>query len=399
MLSDIRVLDFTHVFMGPSCTQLLGDFGADVIKVESPRGDISRSVIVDEDGLDNPIFQSVNRNKRSVVLDLKREGGRKALLSLAATADVVVSNFRPGALDRLGVGESAIREVRPDIIWATGTGYGHAGPYCEKGGQDALAQAYSGVMYRAAEFGHPPAVYPTAICDYITGMHLFQGILLALKHRERTGEGQRIDVSLYDSMLHLQMQEAAMRLNREQEINWGGMPLTGVFPTRDSAICVVGGFHPHRLKALATALDAEEILDNPLFATLESRFRNRPALQEILRTKLLENTTAHWISKLEEQDILCAPVRNLSEALEDPQTVLNDMLIEMDHPVSGTVRMVGNPIHMSTPSWKVTRPAPTLGQHTEDVLRSIGYSDVDLDQLRNTGAISQCTGREVARSQ
>lgn len=191
-LSGITVVDFTQVFMGPSCTQLLGDYGADVIKVERPgTGDIARTSIPDPAGLDNPIFLSINRNKRSISIDTRTEEGLKAVQELVRGADVVVSNFRAGVMERLGLGYEALRELSPRIIWASGTGFGTSGPYAHKGGQDAIAQAYSGVMWRRVADDDPVTLYPTTLCDYTTGMHLLQGILLALLHRDRTGRGRR----------------------------------------------------------------------------------------------------------------------------------------------------------------------------------------------------------------
>lgn len=371
VLDDVLVIDFTQVFMGPSCTQLLGDFGADVIKIERPQvGDITRSAVPDRDGQDNPLFQSVNRNKRSLAVDLRTAAGRDATLALAREADVVVNNFRPGVLERLGLGESDFRAVRPDLIWAAGTGYGPAGPYVTKGGQDALAQAYSGVMARAAQSASQAAVYPTAICDYAAGMHLFQGVLLALRHRDRTGEGQRVEVSLFDSMLHLQMQEAAMRLNRGYEVNWGMMPFTGVFATKDGALCLVGGFHPDPIAALSSCLEmGDDFRKREEFATLAGQFEHRVEIQSLLADRLVARTTAEWITLLERHDLLCAPVWDLSTTLDDPQPQLNQMIVTGDHPVSGTVRMVGNPIHLSaTPAEPYRLPAPLLGQHTSEIL-------------------------------
>jgi crotonobetainyl-CoA:carnitine CoA-transferase CaiB-like acyl-CoA transferase len=273
-LSGITVLDFTQVFMGPSCTQLLGDYGAEVIKVERPEvGDLSRSSIPDPAGLDNPIFLSINRNKRSLSVDTRTPEGKGVIRRLVEDADVVVSNFRSGVMERLGFGYDALREINPGIIWASGTGFGERGPYSHKGGQDVIAQAYSGVMWRRESEDIPLSVYPTTLCDYTTGMHLMQGILLALLARERTGEGQKVEVAMYDSMLHMQMQEACTQLNRGREVNWAAMPLSGVFPTTDGAVCMVGAFKQHPLRDISVALELDEDLsERPEFATLERQF-------------------------------------------------------------------------------------------------------------------------------
>ncbi|GHE48587.1 CoA transferase [Streptomyces longispororuber] len=388
-LHGVTVLDFTHIVMGPCCTQLLGDFGADVLKIEKPdKGDMTRTTIPDPAGFDNPIFLSLNRNKRSVAVDVRADAGRDAVLGLARTADVVVSNFRPGVMERLGFGWEALRELNPRLIWAAGSGFGPRGPYRHKGSQDAVTQAFTGVMHRRSSPELPLSVYPTALCDFSAGMHLVQGILLALLARARTGRGQRVDVSLYDSMLAMQMQEAAVRLNRGYEVNWGTMPLTGVFETQDGALCFVGGFHPDPIPALADALELGEALTGrPEFATWESQFAHRPELGRIFAERLRTGTTAHWLRRLEAANVLCAPVRDLAEALRDPQTVLNGMLLELTHPTAGTVQVLGAPVHLSETPARIRHVPPRLGEHSDAVLREAGYDERRITDLRASGVL------------
>ncbi|MGW3955575.1 CaiB/BaiF CoA transferase family protein [Streptomyces sp. NPDC004752] len=388
-LSGITVIDFTQVFMGPSCTQLLGDYGADVIKVERPgTGDISRTSIPDPAGLDNPIFLSINRNKRSISVDTRTDEGRQIVRDLVRTADVVVSNFRAGVMERLGLGYEALRALNPRLIWASGTGFGTDGPYRHKGGQDAVAQAYSGVMWRRVAEDDPLTLYPTTLCDYTTGMHLLQGILLALLHRDRTGEGQKVEVSMYDSMLHMQMQEACQLLNRGSEINWAAMPLTGVFQTTDGALCMVGGFTANPLHHISLALELDEDLGKrPQFATLEQQFAARPELQRIFAERIAGNTTAYWVKRLEEQDVLCAPVHSLEQTLADEQTAVNNMIVEMDHPVAGRIRALNAPIHLSAGPAAVHRVPPRLGQHGAEVLGELGYRPEQIALLREKGVL------------
>ncbi|MFE4413262.1 CaiB/BaiF CoA transferase family protein [Streptomyces sp. NPDC056821] len=383
-LSGVTVIDFTQVFMGPSCTQMLGDYGADVIKVERPgTGDISRTSIPDPAGLDNPIFLSINRNKRSIAIDTRTEEGRQAVQELVRSADVVVSNFRAGVMERLGLGYEALRAVNPRIIWASGTGFGTEGPYAHKGGQDAIAQAYSGVMWRRVSDDDPIALYPTTLCDYTTGMHLLQGILLALLHRDRTGEGQKVEVSMYDSMLHMQMQEACQQLNRGSEINWAAMPLTGVFPTTDGALIMVGGFKANPLHHISRALELDEDLsERPEFATLDLQFAHRPELQRIFAEAVACNTTDYWVKRLEDEDILCAPVRSLEQTLDDEQTAVNKMIVEMDHPVAGRIRTLNTPLHLSAAPAEVRQVPPRLGEHGAEVLGELGYTAEQIELLR-----------------
>jgi formyl-CoA transferase len=361
--------------MGPSCTQLLGDYGADVIKIERPGvGDLSRSSISDPDALDNPIFLSINRNKRSVSVDTRTKAGVEVIHRLVRDADVVVSNFRSGVMERIGFGYDRLREINPRLIWASGTGFGPRGPYAHKGGQDVIAQAYSGVMWRRESEEVPLSVYPTTLADYTTGMHLLQGILLALIARNTTGEGQRVEVNMYDSMLHMQMQEACMQLNRGREINWAAMPLSGVFGTTDGAVCMVGAFKQNPLRDISVALELDEDLSQrPEFATLDEQIRHRPQLRAIFRARFATNSTDYWVKRLESQDILCAPVRTLEEALADEQTIVNQMIVEMDHPTAGRVRALAAPIRLSASPPQVRRVPPRLGEHNAEVLAEHGY--------------------------
>ncbi|MET4899952.1 CoA transferase [Paenarthrobacter sp. CC6] len=388
-LDGIKIVDFTQVFMGPSCTQLLGDYGADIIKVERPgAGDISRNSFPDQDGQDNPIFLSINRNKRSVSVDTRTDEGREVLHRLMADADVVVSNFRSGVMERMGFGYEDLRAKNPGIIWASGTGFGPEGPYSHKGGQDAIAQAYSGVMWRRESEDAKPAIYPTTLCDYITGMHLMQGILLALRTRETSGTGQKVEVTMYDSMLHLQMQEACMQLNRGYEVNWGAMPLSGVFETTNGAVCMVGGFTPDPLARISDALDLDEDLtERPGFATLEQQFKNKPALQAIFREHFATNTTEYWTAKLEEQGLLNAPVHTLEQALADAQTEANGMIVEAEHPTVGTVKMLNAPIRLSATPPTIRRTAPRLGEHNVEVLLENGFDEETIERLQQLGVL------------
>ena len=383
-LHGVRVIDLTQVMLGPTATQMLGDYGADVIKVERPgSGDLSRWSIPDDPaGLDNPVFCSLNRNKRSIALDLKKEQGREVVRDLARTADVIVNNFRPGVMERLGLSYPRLKAINPRIIFAVGTGFGTRGPYAHKGGQDVLAQAMTGVMMRKSDPAHPLSIYSTALADYAAGMHLVQGILLAIIQRERSGEGQFVDVSLYDSMLAMQMQEAAMWLMRKQALNWGAMPLTGVFETRDGAVVMVGAFKENPLRDICTALEIEDLSQEERFANMEGMRQNRSELQTIFRQRLAEESTAHWIGALEKQDVLCSPVSTLAVALADPQTEENEMVVEIAQESAETVRVVGSPINLSNAPFAVRHAPPRLGEHSEEILAELGYDRERISHLR-----------------
>jgi len=372
-LAGIRILDFTQVMLGPCATQMLGDFGADVIKIERPgAGDLSRNFFGErsEEALNNAVYSSLNRNKRSIEIDTKSEAGRQMIYDLVRQSDVVVDNFRAGVMDRLGFGYLRLSEINPRIICACGTGFGETGPYAHKGGQDVLAQAMSGVMEKTADPSVPRSIYPTTLCDYTAGMHLVQGVLAALLAREKTGRGQKVSVSLYDSMIAMQMQEAAQWTKHRQILNWAAMPLTGVFETTDGALVLVGAFKANPLRDICVALDLEDL--SPQYPDLASQRANKPYLQQRFREAIATNTTAHWIARLEEQDLLCAPVRALGEALDDPQTSINGMLLDFDHPVLGAMTVVGSPVHLSDAPLELRHAPPRLGEHTEQVIAEFG---------------------------
>ena len=386
-LDGVRVIDFTQVMLGPCATQMLGDYGADVIKIERPgSGDLSRWAITDPAGPDNPVFASLNRNKRSIALDLRGEAGKAIVHDLVRGADVVVNNFRAGVMERMGFGYAELRAINKRIIYAFGSGFGPTGPNAHKGGQDVLAQALTGVMMRKSDAAHPLAIYPTALADYSAGMHLVQGILLALLQRQRSGEGQAINVSLYNSMLAMQMQEAAMWLMRERELNWGAMPLSGAFATSDGALVMVGAFKTNPLQEICAALGLDDLSADPRYDSAPKQAEQRSALQAIFRARFASDTTSHWIERLESRDLLCAPVRSLAEALADPQTLVNRMVAEAARG-DGSVRFVASPIDLSAAPFAIRRLPPTIGEHGEAILGELGYDAARVAELRSTGVL------------
>jgi formyl-CoA transferase len=396
-LSGVRVLDFTQVMMGPCATQMLADYGADVIKIERPgAGDLSRSSIADDpDGLDNPVFRSLNRNKRSIALDLRGEAGKAVVFDLVRHADVVVNNFRAGVMERMGFGYEALSRLNPRIICAFGSGFGQTGPLSHKGGQDVLAQAMSGVMARKPDQSLPTSLYATALADYSAGMHLVQGILLALMQREKTGHGQQISVSLYDSMLAMQMQEASMWLQRKRELNWGAFPLTGVFDTSDGAVVIVGAFKANPLQDICRALDLPDLSADPATATFAGQMKNKAELHRQFRSRLSTNTTAYWLARLEEQDLLCAPVQTLAEALASEQTAVNGMVVSLAANGSAKgdrrnepLRLVGSPIAMEADAFQLRHAPPGLGEHGAEILGELGYAPDRIAALRAAKVLS-----------
>ena len=372
-LDGVRVADFTWVWAGPFCTLQLAHLGAEVIRVESAtRLCVTRLLPPFKSFEPGPnrsgYFNQYNQGKRSITLDLKRPEAIEVAKRLCAASDIVVENFAAGVMDRMGLGYEDCRALNPRIVYAVGTGFGETGPYAHKGGQDVLAQAMSGVMARKADPSHPLATYATALADYSAGMHMVQGILLALLQRAQTGVGQKISVSLYNSMLAMQMQEAAMILMRDREVNWAAMPLSGVFECADHPLVLVGAFKANPLRDICAALELPDLSLEPRFANLEQQFAHKGELQGLLRERFRTRPRDHWLARLEAQDLLCAPVRDMREVLVDPQTVHNAMVMEGPAAAETRYRFIASPITMSAAPVALNRVPPRLGEHTEEVL-------------------------------
>ena len=383
-LSGIRILDFSQIMMGPVATQLLADHGADVLKIERPgTGDIFRHSLVDPDGTEHPAFGAVNRNKRSLVIDVRAPEGLALIDDLVRVADVVVNNYRPGVMDRLGLGYERLAGLNPRIVYAQGSGFGTEGAYVRKGGQDILAQALTGAMSHKADPDHPTAIYPISLADYSAGMNMVQGILMALLQRERTGRGQRVEVSLYDSLLAMQILEATMALMGRATLNWARMPLVGTFATADGEIVLVGAFKPNPLRDICAALDLEDLSQHPDFSTMADQAAHRSRLQSILVEAIGRFESVEVIERLEAQDILCAPVRTLNEALEDPHT--EPMITEIPRPGRAPLRSVASPVHLPDTPAAPHRPPPGLGEGAADALAECGIAPERVAALTAAG--------------
>lgn len=380
-LDGITVLDFTQIELGPCATQVLGDFGADVIKIERPPdGDLARVHMKAPNG-ESAVFWSLNRNKRSVAIDVRTPQGREAIYRLARRADVVVHNFRPGVMERLGFGPEQLRAINPRLIYAFGSGYGPTGPYRDKGGQDVLAQAMSGIASRRADPDAPPEPCSTPIADFTAGMLLVQAILLALLARERTREGQVVHVSLLDAMLATQLQEATVSLNLGERLNWGAMPLSGTFQTRDGYVVMVGAFKPNPLQEICRGLGIEDLSADPRYATHEAHVAHRGDLQTRFREEFRKRTTQQAVQALEAVDILCSPVNSIEAALADPQVEHNRMIVEMPHPDLGSIKTVGIPVKMEGTPGSVRLAPPRVGEHTREVLAELGFPPEEIEAM------------------
>lgn len=391
-LEGVKIVDLTQVQFGPCATQVLGDFGADIVKIERPGvGDISRSTdpfITEEDG-ESAYFMALNRNKKSIAIDIRKPEGREVFLRLVSEADVLVHNFRPDVMKRMGFDAQTLHERFPRLIYASGSGFGSSGPLAHKGGQDLLAQSLSGLVMRNPDAAGRPQLYPTALGDFSGGMILAQGILMALYAREKTGRGDAIELNLLDTLMAMQQQEVTQWLLREREVNWVRQYLIDVFETADGAVTLVGVFRDNPLAAVCKALELENLSLREEYSTLARQMENRQKLWLELGKGFSKYTTAECVERLDSVDILCAEVNTLDAAVNQPQIVHNGFLIDFEHPVHGRVRTSGNPLRMASTHSVATAPPPLLGQHSTEILTSLGFSETEIGSLIDTGVVQQ----------
>lgn len=385
-LSGISILDFSHLLQGPFATQLLADLGADVIKIERPgAGDLFRSLTFRNKwvgGSESPNFLAWNRNKRSLALNLKSPAARNIIMDLAKEADVVIQNFRPGVMDRLGYGYEDFREVNPRIVYCSGSGYGEDGPYVSRPGQDMLIQGLTGIMAATGQKSAPPTPVGAGFSDQIGAMNMVYGILAALLWRERSGQGQEVKINLLAGMLAHQNQEMVMAMNFGEDferpdsgIGHPGMDAPfGTYPTKDGWVTIA--MSP--FAKLVEVLDDDSLLafDDP--ATL---FDKRDEVWEKLASATASWTTADLIEALLAADIWCGEVKSHLEAAADPQVAHLGLIQSYQHPQAGDVKVVGPSIDMSATPPSIRRPAPLVGEHTREILRARGWSSEDIETL------------------
>ena len=390
-LSGVTVLDLSRILAGPYCTMVLGDLGAEVLKVEPPNGDDSRGWGPPFVEGESAYFLAVNRNKRSICINLKRASGRDLLHRLAGKADVLVENFRPGTLDRLGFSYETIRSARPEIIYCSISGYGHSGPLRQRPGYDAVMQGEGGWMSLTGEPDGPPLKVGASLADIFTGTMAAQGILAALHQRATTGKGQKVDVALFDSVLatlcyqaqgYLLTGEVPERLgNRHPSLS----PYE-TFQTADGYV-IVGVGNDSLWVSFCRAVGRPD-LDEPRFKTNALRVENYVELKKLLVPMFRNGSTQHWLGVLEPAEIPAGRVRSVPEALSNPQVADRQMLIEVEHPTVGRMRMTGNPIKMSGLPDAPVLPPPLFGQHTEEVLaEKLNLGSEEIEALREEGAL------------
>ncbi|HLZ57814.1 MAG TPA: CoA transferase [Ktedonosporobacter sp.] len=390
-LAGMRVIELTQIMAGPFCGMLLADLGAEVIKIENPRGgDDSRRMAPPYYHGESAAFLAMNRNKYGVALDIRTQEGKDLLWRLLATADVLIENFRPGTMERLGFSYEVVHAQYPRLIYCSISGYGHTGPYHERGGFDLVAQAASG-MISVTGSAEEPAKVGVPISDLNAGLFASHAILAALLYRGRSGEGQYIDTSLFEASLAYTIWESneywatgtpPQRLGTAHRI---AAPYQ-VFATGDGRIAI-GAANQRNWERLVQAIERPDLLDNPLFASNSERMDNLDELVETLTTTLQTRNTDAWLRALEAADVPCGPVLALDQVYQHPQVQARHMDLEIEHPIAGRVHAIGFPVKYSATPGQIYRPAPVLGQHTFTILHSIGISEEQCDQLESSGVI------------
>lgn len=390
-LEGVRVLDFTQMMLGPWGTQFLGDMGAEVIKIERPQvGEWERGLLAMGEllGGDSPFFLAMNRNKKSVTVNLKDPRGKEIIYDLIKDIDLVAENFRPGVLDRLGLGYADLKRINPSLVYVAGSGYGPDGPYVDRPGQDLLVQSLAGIVTYTGRADDPPTPTATSFVDASTAlMFAFAGVT-GLFHKERTGEGQRIDVSLFNTAIALQCQELAAFMNLDKRFNrsregigspWLSAPY-GIYRTQDGYMAI----SMNSLSVLGELLNLAELAS---YDTPEDAYAKRDEIKLLIQARMEDRTTAAWLEHFASRDIWCAQVQDFEDLMVDPQVAHNELIQTIDHPTAGPIKVIGMPVVFSETPGTIRLAPPTVGQHTDEVLSKLGYSAEKLHGLRNERVI------------
>jgi crotonobetainyl-CoA:carnitine CoA-transferase CaiB-like acyl-CoA transferase len=391
-LSGVKVLDFTHLLQGPFATQMLGDLGADVIKVERKgTGDSYRAWTflkywVGE--TESPCYMAFNRNKRSLALDLKLPESKEVIYKLAEECDVVVENFRPGVMEKLGFGYEDFKKINPRIIYCSSTGYGQDGPYVNRPGQDLMIQSLSGLTTLTGRKDAPPTPLGTGIADQLGAYNIVYGLLSSLYYREKTGKGQKLEINLFQCLLTHQLQEFAVTLNSgklfERPLSGiahpGQSAPFGIYQTADGYMCI--SVNP--IPLLAEVLGDAGLND---FNDPQTLYDQRDEVFYRIQASVIKQTTAYWVEKMLERDMWVSEVKNHLEVEEDPQAVHLEAFSSYQHPTAGEVRTVNIPIKFSETPGDIRRHPPLIGEHNEEILRELGYSDETISAMKLNGVI------------
>ncbi|MEW2502904.1 CaiB/BaiF CoA transferase family protein [Amycolatopsis sp. CA-161197] len=402
----IRILDFTQLEQGPSATQVLADFGAEVIKIERiDVGEIGRNQQPLLAAGFSPHWSATNRNKKSITVDVKSDAGRELILGLARDADIVASNFRPGVMDRLGLGWEQLSAVNPRIIVAYATGYGLSGPYAHRRGQDLAAQAVSGLMALTGTQDTGPVPTGTFMIDYLASMQFAQGMMIALAARERTGRGQVVDSNLLNAAITSHLQEAATYLNTGRRFprptagvaHPGNTALYGYYEAADGLwFTLIGEYfvdHPWQRAARACGLSEKDVND-PRFQTVEGLLEHTRETWQLLAEAVAKFPREEIMARFEAEDVLVAPVNDYDDLFTDPQVVHNELVIEGDVDGVGRVKWIGMPITLSDTPARLRAVPPKIGEHNEEVFTAAGLAEERIAALKNAGVIGSESDRE-----
>ncbi len=389
-LEGIRILDFSHVYQGPVGTQILADYGADVIKVERPGGgDWSRAWGPFVKDVSLP-FANLNRNKRSVTVDMKQEDGKEIVRKLVKSSDVLVHNFRQGVMEKLGFGYDDLKEINPSLIYAASSGWGDTGPYAERrrAGHDMMARAEGGWFIFYDE--EKPPIPGGISVDYPAGLNLMIGILTALVHRLRSGEGQYLSTDLLSVAFHAHAWDAASRLNAEKidrpaAVGGTEAAINKAFQTADGFIEISPVFSGNALRDISTAIGLGDLSKRPEFSSEDLQVENKELLNRLLAQEFLKKTTEVWMAELESQGVLCARINSFEDAARDPQIACNNMIVSMEDPDVGELKLLGTPVRLKGTPPRLQKFPPRLGQHNRDVALEIGYSQDQIDRLVEKG--------------
>ncbi len=391
-LEGIRVLDLTRVLAGPYCTMMLGDLGAEIIKVEAPgKGDDSRQFGPYQGG-ESAYFMSLNRNKKSLTLNLKSKLGKEVLMDLVSKVDVLVENFRPGTMEKLGIGYESLKQINPSLIYAASSGFGHSGPYSQRPAYDGVVQAMGGIMSITGQRGGMPTRVGPSIGDIAAGLFTTIGVLSALIYKNETGIGQKIDVAMLDCQVAMLENAIARYVVTKEVPKPAGNRHTSIVPfepfdTADSQIVIAVGNDGLWVK-YCDVCGLESIADDSRFSTNPNRNENYEELRPILSAKMLEKTTEQWQKLLDDAGIPNGPINSIDKVIENEQVLAREMIVDVRHPVAGQLKMPGVAIKLSETPGAVRFAAPILGEHNHEILQHyLGYDAEKIKELIEAGAL------------
>ncbi len=392
-LAGVKVLELAQIMAGPTSGMLLADLGADVVKVERiPGGDDTRTMDRPKVNGESAAFMAMNRNKRGIALNLKVPAAQEALKRMVRQADVLTENYRKGTMEKLGLGYESLRKINPALIYCSISGFGRTGPYAERGGYDLIAQGMSGLMAMTGEPGRAPVKHGAPTCDINAGLLGALGVVSAYVHRLKTGEGQLVDTSLFEAGIHQTFWHAAIYFATGESLGPSGSAHilsapSQAFQAADGGL-TIGGANQANWERLVRVLEAPEWLADPRFASNSERMKNLGALVPLMNERIGKRKLGELLAALDAAGVPCGPINSIAQVASDPQALAREMVVALEHPRAGRTRARGLPIKLSATPGGVTRPAPTYGQHTREVLGEFGFSSAEIDDLYAAKAVA-----------